>query len=118
MPTYDYECAACGRTVEIFHSMTEEPKRKCPECGKLKLKRLLGAGGGFLFKGDGFYITDYRSSDYKAKAKADSEAASSSTSSSKSADSGSSSKSADGGSSSKSADSGAAKKPDSGKQAG
>ena len=110
MPTYDYECSACGQTVEIFHGMTEEPKRKCPECGKLKLKRLLGTGGGFLFKGDGFYITDYRSSDYKAKAKAESEAASSSASSASS--------SGDSKSSSSGESSSTAKKSESDKKAG
>ena len=117
MPTYDYECGACGRTVEIFHSMTEEPRRKCPECGKLKLKRLLGTGGGFLFKGEGFYITDYRSSDYKAQAKAESDAASSSKSdsSSKSESSGESKKSStDSGSGSDST----SKKSDADKKAG
>jgi hypothetical protein len=53
--------------------MSEAPKKKCPKCGKNKLQRLIGSGAGFIFKGSGFYITDYRSSDYKAKAKADSE---------------------------------------------
>ena len=71
MPTYDYLCEACGHALEIFQSMSENPKRKCPECGALKLKRQIGAGAGFLFKGAGFYITDYRSDDYKTKASAD-----------------------------------------------
>ena len=73
MPTYDYECRACGKTFEFFQSMSEAPKRKCPECGKQKLERLIGPGAGFIFKGSGFYITDYRSPDYKARAKAESE---------------------------------------------
>jgi len=73
MPTYEYECQKCGETVEIFHSMSESPRSKCPSCGKDGLKRLIGAGSGFIFKGSGFYITDYRSEDYKAKAKAESE---------------------------------------------
>ena len=71
MPTYDYECGGCGETIEIFHSMTSPAKRKCPSCGKQKLKRLIGAGGGIIFKGSGFYETDYRSADYKAKAAAE-----------------------------------------------
>lgn len=66
MPTYDYECEACQHRFELFQSMTAKVKRKCPECGKLKLQRLIGPGAGFLFKGDGFYITDYRSDSYKA----------------------------------------------------
>ena len=82
VPTYEYECEACGGNFEFFQSITASPKRKCPECGKLKLKRLISSGAGFLFKGDGFYITDYRSDDYKAKAKADGESSSKSTSSS------------------------------------
>ncbi len=71
MPTYDYVCGACGHALEIFHSMTEAPKKKCPECGKAKLERLIGAGAGFLFKGEGFYKTDYRSDSYKAGEKAE-----------------------------------------------
>ena len=71
MPTYDYDCEACGAKLEIFQSMSESPKRKCPECGKLKLKRRIGSGAGILFKGSGFYETDYRSSSYKQAAEAD-----------------------------------------------
>ena len=66
MPTYDYHCKACGAEMEIFQSITESPKRKCPQCGKLKLNRRIGAGAGILFKGGGFYETDYRSASYKA----------------------------------------------------
>ena len=69
MPTYDYICQACGHELEIFQSMTESPKRKCPECGKLKLKRQIGTGAGLIFKGSGFYETDYRSDSYKKAAK-------------------------------------------------
>ena len=71
MPTYDYLCEACGHGLEIFQSMSEAPKRKCPACGRQKLKRQIGTGGGILFKGSGFYETDYRSESYKAGAKAD-----------------------------------------------
>lgn len=71
MPTYEYECQKCGHRFEDFHSMTAKPLSKCPEC-KGKLKRLIGAGAGLLFKGSGFYITDYRSSSYQDKKKGDS----------------------------------------------
>ena len=91
MPTYDYECESCGKSFEYFQSISESPKTKCPECGRSKLKRLIGAGAGFLFKGSGFYVTDYRSSDYKAKAKADTSGSSGSSSSASSSSSGSSS---------------------------
>jgi putative FmdB family regulatory protein len=93
MPTYDYECESCGKSFELFQSISEAPKTKCPQCGRQKLKRLIGAGAGFLFKGSGFYITDYRSTDYKAKAKADTSGSSGSPSpaSSSSSSSGSSS---------------------------
>ena len=74
MPTYEYECTACGATFERFQSITENPIRKCPKCGRMKARRLLGAGAGIIFRGSGFYQTDYRSADYKAKAKAEAEA--------------------------------------------
>lgn len=74
MPTYDYVCDACQHEFELFQSMTDRPIRKCPECGKLKARRLIGAGAGFIFKGSGFYETDYRSEQYKRDAKADREA--------------------------------------------
>lgn len=77
MPTYDYICAACDHRLELFQSMTEAPKRKCPACGKQKLERQIGAGAGILFKGSGFYQTDYRSDSYQKGAKADSAAGSS-----------------------------------------
>ncbi len=73
MPTYDYLCEACGHALEMFQSMKERPKRKCPECGKLKLKRQIGMGAGILFKGSGFYETDYRSDSYEKGAKAEAE---------------------------------------------
>ena len=75
MPTYDYLCGACGEEVEIFHAMTDAPKRKCPSCGRLKLERQIGAGGGIIFKGSGFYETDYRSAEYQKRAKEDKAAA-------------------------------------------
>ena len=71
MPTYDYICEACGAALEIFQSMKESAKKKCPECGKLKLKRQIGTGAGIIFKGSGFYETDYRSESYKKGAEAD-----------------------------------------------
>ena len=71
MPTYDYRCNACGKSFEIFHSMTQAAKRKCPECGKLKLERLIGAGSGVIFKGSGFYETDYRPESYNKDKAAD-----------------------------------------------
>ncbi len=71
MPTYDYECDACGHTLEMFQRISESPKRKCPECGKLKLRRLIGPGAAIMFKGSGFYCTDYRSDSYKKAASAE-----------------------------------------------
>lgn len=71
MPTYDYQCDACGHAFERFQSITASPLKKCPGCGKLKLKRLLGTGAGLIFKGSGFYETDYRSDSYKKAAQGD-----------------------------------------------
>ena len=65
MPTYDYECDACGHEFELFQSILESNKRKCPKCSKLKLRRLFGTGAAVVFKGSGFYETDYRSESYK-----------------------------------------------------
>ena len=70
MPTYDYECDACGHTFELFQSISEPVQKKCPKCGKLKLRRLFGTGAAVVFKGSGFYQTDYRSESYKSDAKA------------------------------------------------
>ena len=94
MPTYDYECDACGHTFELFQSIREPVKRKCPECGKSKLRRLFGTGAAVVFKGSGFYQTDYRSDSYKKGAKADKDAkkASSEKKSDKKSDSKNSSK--------------------------
>ena len=71
MPTYDYRCNNCGHEFEQFQSITADPLRKCPECGEDKLKRLIGAGSGVIFKGNGFYETDYRSKSYQDAAKKD-----------------------------------------------
>jgi putative FmdB family regulatory protein len=71
MPTYDYRCNACEHEFEIFQSMKDRPKKKCPECGKNALERLIGMGAGVIFKGGGFYETDYRSESYKKAAEAD-----------------------------------------------
>ena len=71
MPTYEYECTACGHKFEKFQSIKAAPIKKCPACGKQKVKRLIGIGAGLLFKGSGFYITDYRSEAYNKSAKAD-----------------------------------------------
>jgi putative FmdB family regulatory protein len=71
MPTYDYECDACGHTFELFQSISEPLKKKCPKCGKSKLRRLFGTGGAIVFKGSGFYQTDYRSESYKKGAEKD-----------------------------------------------
>jgi putative FmdB family regulatory protein len=73
MPTYDYECEACGHTLEVFQGINDPVKKKCPECKKSKLKRQFGTGAAIVFKGSGFYQTDYRSEGYKKAAKKDSE---------------------------------------------
>jgi putative FmdB family regulatory protein len=70
MPTYEYECQKCHHRYEIFQRITEVPKKSCPRC-KGRVKRLLGTGAGLLFKGSGFYITDYRKPGYKQAAKKD-----------------------------------------------
>lgn len=72
MPTYEYECASCGYVFEMFQKMTEAPSSECPRC-QSHVKRLIGTGAGIIFKGSGFYTTDYRSSSYREKAKKESE---------------------------------------------
>ena len=72
MPTYDYKCDACGHTFELFQSIKADPVKRCPVCGKNNVKRLIGTGAGLIFKGSGFYITDYRDKAYTDKAKAES----------------------------------------------
>ena len=71
MPTYEYACPKCGHEFEQFQSMLDAPLKKCPKCKKTGVKRLVGGGAGLIFKGTGFYITDYRSEGYKASAKSD-----------------------------------------------
>ena len=96
MPTYDYVCDDCGHAFELFQSITESAKKKCPKCRKSKLRRLFGTGAAIVFKGSGFYQTDYRSDSYKKRAAADKPASDSKSSDSKSSDSkGSSSGSSD-----------------------
>jgi putative FmdB family regulatory protein len=75
MPTYDYRCDNCDHQFEEFQSFSEPVLTKCPQCGKKKLRRLFGAGAGVIFKGSGFYETDYRSDSYTKAAKADQEKA-------------------------------------------
>ena len=75
MPTYEYRCKACAHAFERMQGITEAPVRTCPKCSKRKVERLISSGGGLIFKGSGFYITDYRSKGYQDKAKADSDAA-------------------------------------------
>jgi len=76
MPTYDYVCSSCGHKYELFQSITARPVKKCPQCGQRTAKRLIGAGAGILFKGSGFYETDYRSESYKKAAKAEADSTS------------------------------------------
>jgi putative FmdB family regulatory protein len=78
MPTYDYQCDACDHKFELFQSMKDEPETKCPSCKKRRLRRLIGTGAAIMFKGSGFYITDYRSESYKKGAAADAKTESSS----------------------------------------
>jgi len=86
MPTYDYECDACEHTFELFQTISEPVKKKCPECGRMKLRRLFGTGAALLFKGPGFYKTDYRSESYKKGAKAAKKSSESTSSDGKSSD--------------------------------
>jgi putative FmdB family regulatory protein len=89
MPTYDYECDACGHRFELYQSITEDPKKKCPQCKKSRLRRLFGTGAAVMFKGSGFYQTDYRSEAYKKASEAEKKSSSGdSTSTTKSESSG------------------------------
>ena len=76
MPTYDYVCDACDHQFELFQSITADAERKCPKCGRLNLRRLIGPGAAIMFKGSGFYKTDYRSESYKKAAAAEKKAGS------------------------------------------
>jgi putative FmdB family regulatory protein len=84
MPTYDYECDACSHTFDAFQSISADPLKKCPKCGKNKLRRLFGAGAAVVFKGSGFYQTDYRSDSYRKAAEADKKTTDSTSSSAES----------------------------------
>ncbi|MBN2301106.1 MAG: zinc ribbon domain-containing protein [Lentisphaerae bacterium] len=77
MPTYEYECLKCGHVFEVFQGMTEDPIKRCPKC-KGKVKRLIGRGAGVIFKGSGFYETDYRSDSYRDAVKKETSTATSS----------------------------------------
>ena len=93
MPTYDYQCQACGHSWELFQSMNDNPVKSCPKCKKRKAKRLLGVGAGLIFKGTGFYETDYINKSGGEKKEGSSDSDSGSSDSSKSSDSGKSSES-------------------------
>ncbi|OUU12848.1 MAG: hypothetical protein CBC00_00915 [Verrucomicrobia bacterium TMED40] len=104
MPTYDYQCKACGHEWEMFQSMKDAPVKSCPTCSKRQAKRLLGIGAGLIFKGTGFYETDYKKKsggESKENSGESGSSDSSSSDSSKSSDSGSSEKSSSSESSSK-----------------
>jgi putative FmdB family regulatory protein len=75
MPTYEYQCEECDHCFEAFQSITAEPLSECPECAG-KVRRLISSGAGFIFKGSGFYATDYRSEGYKKAEKADKDSSS------------------------------------------
>jgi putative FmdB family regulatory protein len=79
MPTYDYQCDSCGHRFEEFQYFSEEPLKVCPKCQTEALRRLFGTGAAVLFKGSGFYETDYRSDSYKAAAKAEADTSKGST---------------------------------------
>ncbi|MGR3176857.1 MAG: FmdB family zinc ribbon protein [Candidatus Anammoxibacter sp.] len=83
MPTYDYECTSCAHTFELFQQITEKHIKTCPKCGKRKVQRLIGSGAAIIFKGSGFYQTDYRSKDYKSKMEADKKSSDTSSDTSK-----------------------------------
>src|SRR3954471_15250178 len=86
MPTYEYQCNACDHNFDEFQSFSEDPLTKCPKCGKKKLRRVFGTGAAVIFKGSGFYETDYRSESYKSSAKAEQDSAKPATDSAKPAD--------------------------------
>lgn len=96
MPTYDYICDGCGHEFEAFESIKADPQKHCPKCDTDQLRRKIGGGGAILFKGSGFYITDYRSDSYTKAAKSDSGSSSSGSSASGGSSSSSSSSSSSG----------------------
>ncbi len=75
MPTYEYACSECGHQFDQFQSIKSDALKVCPKCGRRSLKRLIGTGGGVIFKGSGFYQTDYRSDAYKRAAEAETKSA-------------------------------------------
>ena len=95
MPTYEYHCDACGKDVEIFHAMSAKPAEICPECGAKKLRRLMSDGAGIIFKGHGFYCTDYKSSPSEASVSKGASESSESKSPEPSADAGKTEKSSE-----------------------
>ena len=114
MPTYDYHCASCGADFELFQSILAAPVKKCAKCGKNKARRLIGKGAGVIFKGSGFYQTDYRSNSYKSGASSEKSGASGSASSSTAASPSGSSSSSDAAGSSSSSSSGSSNTSSSG----
>ncbi|MFN4227685.1 MAG: FmdB family zinc ribbon protein [Candidatus Ratteibacteria bacterium] len=92
MPTYEYECKNCGYKFDKFQKMSEDPLKVCPKCNNESLRRLVGVGGGVIYKGPGFYTTEYRSEEYKRKQKEEESLSSKSSSSNTSSCSCSSSK--------------------------
>ena len=90
MPTYEYRCSACDHQWDEFQSIMAEPTKKCPKCKKSKAERIISAGGGIIFKGSGFYQTDYRSDSYKKGAEAAKKASEGTPSASSTSDKGSS----------------------------
>lgn len=105
MPTYDYKCETCDHEWELFQRITANPIRKCPACGKLKARRVIGPGAGIIFKGSGFYETDYRSESYRKGAAAEKKSQESASSSKDSSSKDSSSSSGSSSTSSSSSDS-------------
>jgi putative FmdB family regulatory protein len=93
MPTYDYVCDECGHEFEAFESITAQPRTDCPECSRPRLRRKIGPGAAILFKGSGFYQTDYRSESYKKAAEAERSSRQAATGAEKSSDGTSKSKS-------------------------